>query len=198
MHKKSPGRPIEFDQEQALEEAMLHFWQYGYESTSIADLRRVMGLSVASIYNTFGSKDELFRLAVERYRSLPQHVSRVLADQNLAPLEAIKRALRSAALMQSNPDHAFGCLVLLGATHSVSEHPEIYDYLKTFREDVTRQIYLLLKKAREGGALQSPYSEEVIADYCRIVLNGIALQARDGASTESLLRVLDIVDETLN
>ena len=35
---KGRGRPKCFNEQEALEKAMLLFWQYGYEATSISDL----------------------------------------------------------------------------------------------------------------------------------------------------------------
>ena len=54
------GRPRQFNEEQALEAAMEQFWAVGYEATSLQDLLRVMKLSKSSLYQTFGSKHDLF------------------------------------------------------------------------------------------------------------------------------------------
>ena len=39
-----PGRPLSFDRNAALETTMRYFWQYGYETTSVAELTAAMGI----------------------------------------------------------------------------------------------------------------------------------------------------------
>ncbi|MFS4517744.1 TetR/AcrR family transcriptional regulator, partial [Delftia tsuruhatensis] len=63
------GRPREFDRDQALERAMLAFWRRGYEGTSMADLVQALGIASARIYAAFGSKQDLFREAVQHYEA---------------------------------------------------------------------------------------------------------------------------------
>lgn len=62
------GRPREFDSEQALDAAMNQFWRVGYEATSLEDLLKVMRLSKSSLYQTFGSKRELFLRSIDFYQ----------------------------------------------------------------------------------------------------------------------------------
>src|ERR1700761_713837 len=68
---KKTGRPLSFDREAALEQAMLLFWRHGYEATSLSDLRSAMGVTQPSIYTAFGDKKQLFLEAVRRYLSGP-------------------------------------------------------------------------------------------------------------------------------
>lgn len=56
-----------FNEDIALEKAMVVFWERGYEPTSIANLLEGMELNRGSFYNTFGSKQELFEKALEKY-----------------------------------------------------------------------------------------------------------------------------------
>lgn len=64
------GRPRAFNRDEAVAAAMLLFWEYGYESTSLAQLRAGMGnISAASFYAAFESKEALFREAwIDIYR----------------------------------------------------------------------------------------------------------------------------------
>ena len=55
------GRPREFNRDEAILNAMLLFWDHGFEATSISQLREAMGgISAGSFYTAFESKEALF------------------------------------------------------------------------------------------------------------------------------------------
>ncbi|MDZ4191500.1 MAG: TetR/AcrR family transcriptional regulator, partial [Pseudomonas sp.] len=63
------GRPRSFDRAQAIDDAMLLFWKYGYDATSLSRLKEAIGggITAPSFYAAFGSKQGLFKEVVERY-----------------------------------------------------------------------------------------------------------------------------------
>ena len=65
------GRPRAFNIEKALDQAMIVFWQKGYEGASLSDLTEAMGINRPSLYAAFGNKEALFRKALDRYRDGP-------------------------------------------------------------------------------------------------------------------------------
>src|SRR3954452_1519312 len=80
--QKAPiGRPRGFDADEALERAMMVFWEQGYEGASLTDLTRAMGISTTSMYAAFGNKEELFRKALQRYTEGPSaYLARALDE----------------------------------------------------------------------------------------------------------------------
>ena len=69
--RRKAGRPLSFDRQAALHQAMLLFWQHGYEATSLSGLTAAMGVTPPSIYAAFGDKKRLFLEAVAHYLSGP-------------------------------------------------------------------------------------------------------------------------------
>jgi TetR/AcrR family transcriptional repressor of nem operon len=62
------GRPKEFDPEVAVDRALDVFWDSGYEAASVEDLSNAIGIGRRSLYDTFGSKHDLYLRALDRYR----------------------------------------------------------------------------------------------------------------------------------
>ncbi len=91
----SPGRPLAFAPDSALEAAMRLFWRRGYEATSMQDLERHTGLSRSSLYNSFGSKRELFERAVAEYARRGERVFAALehGERGIADIRAFFDAL---------------------------------------------------------------------------------------------------------
>src|SRR5210317_807979 len=59
-----------FDEQEVLTKAMNLFWKQGYAATSVQDLVSHLGINRASLYDTFGDKEQLFRKSFELYRRI--------------------------------------------------------------------------------------------------------------------------------
>ena len=64
------GRPREFNYSSIVDVAMKTFWIRGYEGCFTQDLCSDTGLGKGSLYNTFGSKHELYKQVLERYHEI--------------------------------------------------------------------------------------------------------------------------------
>lgn len=61
------ARPVKFYREQVLEKVMLLFWERGFAGTSLNDILNATGLRKGSLYRSFGNKEKLFNLSLQRY-----------------------------------------------------------------------------------------------------------------------------------
>lgn len=175
------GRPREFDRDRALEQALLLFWERGYEATSIAALTEAMGVGAPSLYSAFGSKRELFDEVVQVYgRQHHAFIANALLEE--PTFEAgMRRMLREAADNYTRSDLPRGCLVISAAVNCSS--PEVQDKLRQFRASEVDALERLVAAAIGRGELREGTDSRAVAVFTSAVLQGMAAQARDGSDT---------------
>src|SRR3954468_3358418 len=111
---RKSGRPRTFDADTALDKAMKVFWEKGYEGSSLPELTEAMGMNRPSLYAVFGNKENLFRMALERYSASHDPLFNAALEQPTARA-VVEHFLRGNADAQTESDHPHGCLVINGA-----------------------------------------------------------------------------------
>ncbi|GBF76404.1 TetR family transcriptional regulator [Paenibacillus sp. 598K] len=181
------GRPRSFSRDEAVTAAMLLFWEYGYESTSLAQLRAAMGnISAASFYAAFESKEALFREAVDRYISTYGQVSEAFRDTSLTSRAAMELGLRQSARMQTENSHPLGCLLVLSAINCSPEQQPIRELLSMERERVRGWINECIARAVANRELPESTDISMVVILFETFLRGISIQAQDGVPYEAI------------
>ncbi len=182
------GRPRRFDRDEAIRQAMTLFWQYGYESTSLAMLKSNLGngITAPSFYAAFGSKEALFEEVVECYASTYGQVNDCLWDDTPEPREAVELALRRSAKMQTEPGHPSGCLIALSVNTCSPANEHIRNILAVQRERTRAGFLRCVTRAKEAGQLSADTNVRALAITLHSFELGLSTEARDGASGEEL------------
>ncbi|MDH0423426.1 MULTISPECIES: TetR/AcrR family transcriptional regulator [Delftia] len=181
------GRPREFDRDQALERAMLAFWRRGYEGTSMADLVQALGIASARIYAAFGSKQDLFREAVQHYEAGDGGFADRAMAQEPRVRDALARVLRDAVATYTDDAHPLGCMVVTAATNCAEENEAVAAWLAEHRRQRTQSLIDRLQRALDEGELRAGTDVQALGDFYATQLHGISVQARDGVPRQRLL-----------
>jgi AcrR family transcriptional regulator len=177
------GRPRGFDPDVALRRAMLVFWRQGFDGTSMHDLTAAMGIASPSIYACFGSKEQLFRAAVELYGETEGLPARRALEETPGAREAIAAMLRASADRFSDPATPPGCMVVLASVAGGAGNPDLRAFLVGKRLELHAAILARLRR-------DVPERADALAAYYMTVLQGMALSARDGATRADLETVI--------
>jgi len=189
--RKMAGRPREFDRDQALERAMLAFWRRGYEGTSMADLVQALGIASARIYAAFGSKQDLFREAVQRYEAGDGGFADRAMAQEPRVRDALARVLRDAVATYTDDAHPLGCMVVTAATNCAEENEAVAAWLAEHRRLRTQSLIDRLQRALDEGELRAGTDVQALGDFYATQLHGISVQARDGVPRQRLLAAVE-------
>jgi TetR/AcrR family transcriptional repressor of nem operon len=188
------GRAKKFDPDVAVERAVDAFRVHGYGETSPQDLADRMGIGKGSLYNTFGSKHELFLKSLERY-----------SDDSLTDLKAvlegpgpirdrIRTMLRSFVEADLQDPARCGCLIV----NSVAELHDRQDPAARLlgrslenTESVIRTALIAAQAAGEIGAEQDPAA---LAGLVQAAMVGLRVLVK---TTDDRVRLNQIVEATV-
>ncbi|OTG81862.1 TetR family transcriptional regulator [Acinetobacter sp. ANC 4558] len=175
------GRPRAFNRDQALQSAMYLFWTYGYESTSLSQLKVAMGnISSPSFYAAFGSKEELFKEVSMCYISTYGQVTEPLWDTTLSAKKALILTLKQSIDMQYDDHHPRGCMVALGTMMAPSEENlHVALALSQSRERTRLGFIECINRGIKSGEIPHHVNSLNIATIFASFLTGISSLARD-------------------
>jgi AcrR family transcriptional regulator len=195
------GRPRTFDRDAAIEQALHLFWEQGYESTSLSQLKAAIagGISAPSFYAAFGSKEALYQACMARYLASYAQVTECLWDTSLAPREALALALRRSARMQCEGGHPKGCMVGLGVMSAPTpELSAVTEPLTRSRARTRAGIKACVDRALIQGELRADADPHALATVFDSFLIGLSTLARDGigfpAMDTAITQILGIWD----
>lgn len=188
--RRKTGRPLSFNRDQALRQAMLAFWRHGYETTSVAELTEAMGITPPSLYAAFGDKRRLFLEAVRLYAGEPEATEQAIT---LAPSarEAARTILHGSAHLYTGEDTPPGCLLASSTASGSAGSAEVQEAVASVRRATEDALRRRVEADVATGILPADTSAQALAALTLAVVQGMSVLARDGAPRAKLLALAD-------
>jgi AcrR family transcriptional regulator len=150
-----------------------------------------MGIASASIYAAFGSKESLFRQIMALYGATAGEPPRRALREQPTARAAIEAMLRATADQITLADAPHYCMLILAAPTGAIENAGVREFLAGLRRGMLAEIRdRLARGTTDGDPTGSPATLDAIARYYTTVVQGLSVQARDGASRADLETVI--------
>lgn len=188
--RRKRGRPPAFDRETVLAAARDTFWQHGYDGSSIADLTAAMGITPQSLYAAFGSKAELYRETLDQYRRMPRPEPGNPFQDKLDTVTAFERFLTNSAKIFTAPEHPKGCMISTAVLNCAEENEPIAHHVASMRLQTLDIFTARIERGIAEGDMRPDTSARPLARFLGATVQGMSVQARDGATTEELLALM--------
>ena len=181
------ARPVEFDENKVLTNAMEQFWKEGYEASSVQKLLDCTGINRGTLYNSFGDKDTFFKSCVDQYNAiLEQQIGRSLKNQSLGPWESISALFDETVVNVTNKHRSLGCLLVNSLCESTNYNKDIKRMVRASLASIRKPLLARLREAQKKGKLKKGVTAEFAADALMNTLHGIRVNARDGKNAKQL------------
>ncbi|MCP1310000.1 TetR/AcrR family transcriptional regulator [Paenibacillus tyrfis] len=190
------GRNKEFDTTVVLRKAMEVFGHYGYEGTSLQILLDGLGIARQSLYDTYGTKKDLFISAVKHYTNEKSTVVLTRLDRPGSVKAAITDIFREIAAALKDEARRKECFIMHSAIDQVPHVPEIAAFFEKDASRLEEAFYQALVRAYEQGELSDRHGDlRALARY----LNHSRYSLTQAAKLTPEPKVLDdIVKVTLS
>lgn len=151
-----------------------------------------IGIAPPSLYSAFGSKEALFREALALYgQRYGGFLSQPMSGTGSARA-AIEQMLQAAARQFADTQHPLGCMVAAGELQASAAQCTLLAEVAARRQAAQLAIRVRLNRARQDGELPADTDTAALAAYFAMVVQGLAVQARDGAKPVLLKRLADL------
>ena len=187
------GPPKQFDTEKALETAMQLLWKKGYAATSVGEIQEAIGIGRKSLYDTFGSKRELYLKALQHY------VNSVLAQLKKgltygpSPLENIHNVFDFLVKKSQKPKYQ-GCFISVTMALDTSADDDLRKIVQQYLRRVEELFHQTLEQARQNGEIDG---DKDIRELSRVLTNTMQSVALIGRVVENSLMLESAVRASL-
>jgi AcrR family transcriptional regulator len=181
------GRPRKFDEQEVLGKAAQLFRERGYERTSMQALSEAMDMGEQSIYNAFGSKQQVFERALDQYCNNTAASLQALADPD-ASLGAIEAFLTTVVNTMSREP---ACLVTQTCLSSEDGDGPVARRASRHMRNMERYLLQPVENAIEKGELAADDPKK-IARFLNMTIQGLSVMAHSGTSKKALRDLVDV------
>jgi TetR/AcrR family transcriptional regulator, transcriptional repressor for nem operon len=177
---RGPGRPREFDMDEALDKAIGVFRERGFHATSVGDLTDGMQLASGSIYKAFKDKRAVFLAAFDRYTSLRSRQIRNAAATGRTGSERLRGVLAFYVKSSQGAEGRRGCLVVGSAVELAIFDPEIATRVTTTLKANEALLAELIRQGQADGSISSGVDADNTARVMVCLTQGLRVVGKTG------------------
>ena len=141
------------------------FSQFGVEKVSIVDIARKAGVSQATIYNNFGSKEALVREFVTTAIDQLVNSAQVVLSPNKSYWEKMAAFLQFISEMMAQGGSSEVDVTVFSSSNDLLNDPEIKKIRDSAQEKMADLLLGLVREGKEQGQIRADLTEDAFRVY---------------------------------
>lgn len=159
------ARNKEFDPSIVLHKSMEIFGHYGYEGTSLQNLLEGLGIARQSLYDTYGTKRDLFISAVKHYINGKSAAVISYLESPGSVKKAISEIFYEGINVLKDDARRKECFIIDSAIAQVLHDVEIAEFFNQDLKRLEEAFYKALVRAQEQGEIGKQKDINALANY---------------------------------
>lgn len=184
-------RTKQFNEEEVLNKAMELFWEKGFHATSMQDLVSHLGINRASLYDTFGGKEELFDRAFEQYRRTTGGWLEQLFLNEPSIKQGFKKMFEAAINEAASDECRKGCFVVNTTTELVPGNEKMQETLLAHKNHVENLFIGYAQQGINNGEISSSKNAQELGLMLYTLYNGIRVVSKVDTDSQKLQKAIN-------
>jgi len=190
-------RTEDFNREQVLDKAKNAFWMKGYNGTSMQDLVDAMGLNRSSIYNSFGSKMELYQQSLRQYQNESSALFDRAKSQDRSAIETIGLIFVYALEDILGDSDRKGCMLINCHTEMGNQNDQLKTIFSANQERLVAIFEDLVKKGQADGSIRKTENSQLLAYYLGSAFQGLRITGMNTTDPKVLKGIIQNILKTI-
>lgn len=185
------GKYAKFNREAVIDKATNLYWEKGFHGTSMRNLQDVVDLRPGSIYASFGSKENLFKEAIEHYADISGKQLQKCLDETDSPLAGLKNFVKSIVIGSQDTAPSGMCMLVKTIAELTDEHEELLKQAKNKMATVESEFTKIIQRAIDKGELDKSSDPAKLARYIQVQIIGLRTYIRANSNLSAGNEMID-------
>ncbi|MGR5063191.1 TetR/AcrR family transcriptional regulator [Photobacterium sp. DNB22_13_2] len=182
-----------FDRQQVIDKATNLYWEKGFHATSMRNLQDVIDMRPGSIYAAFGSKEGLFKEALQRYTELGVAQLAACRAESTSPIDALKLFMKQLVINTQSEAPNGMCMLAKTVAELTDEHAELLQEAKDSFRKMEGEFEKLITEAQELGEVGKDKNPQQLARHVQVQISGLRTYARANGDDAPLEQMVEDV-----
>ncbi|TEW55230.1 TetR/AcrR family transcriptional regulator [Psychromonas sp. RZ22] len=173
------SKNAKFDRTEVVGKATNLYWEKGYHGTSMRNLQTAIDLRPGSIYATFGSKDNLFKEALNHYAENTANLLTSCISEAETPLSGLKLFIKKIIVDNRDTAPSNMCMIVKSISElTESDNKELLAEATSLLNNVEIKFADIINEAIKLNEIADDKDPLELARYVQVQIIGLRTYSR--------------------
>lgn len=182
---------MKYDRAKAIDKAASLFWRLGFQGTKMRDLQKHLDMRPGSIYAGFGSKEELFKEALDLYTEQSVQNIRRYAQQHDNALTALYELVKDQVIEPKSKRQPKNCFLIKTVTELDNSNAQISLWAQSGLAKVEEEFTRVFEAAQAQGILPAEADCRRLGKWLQVQIMGLRAYSQLQVSRDEMKKMLD-------
>jgi len=182
---------MKYDRAKAIDKAAGLFWRLGFQGTKMRDLQKHLDMRPGSIYAGFGSKELLFKEALDFYTEQSVQNIQRYAQQHDNALTALYELVKDQVIEPKSNLQPKNCFLIKTVTELDNNNAEISLWAQSGLAKVEDEFTRVFEQAQAQGKLPKEADCRRLGKWLQVQIMGLRAYSQLQVSRDEMKKMLD-------